>query len=341
MISLKKSLDQIEYYDRLFQTALQAYLNGISSLQQLASPKLDPEAARWGKRIVALHEQLSSDPSPDNLDRTAKLLDQELHAFKQRLETALDAQRAEVQQILTTLAEAASALEHQNNSYAGEFRSFTRQLEAVSRLDSLSEIRRRLTIQVAQMKTSLERVSREHQESLEQLRRELQNFQGRLERAEQLASTDGLTGLANRRECERRLREWIQSGQTFCLMLMDLDQFKALNDRYGHHVGDQVLVTFAQNLRQQFRATDLVGRWGGDEFVAIMDCPLAQALQKSRQVIERAGGWYTVSSAGKSFRVLVRASAGLAEHRPDETLEQLYTRADEALYANKSLRVAT
>jgi len=341
MISLKKSLDQIEQYDRLFQAAVHAYLDGVSSLQQLACPKLDPDSRGFRQRVAGIQERIASDPSLENLKASTKTLDGELHAFKQRLEALFDGQRAEVQQILATLAEAALALEHQNNTYASDFRAFTRQLEAVSRLDNLSEIRRHLTVQVSLMKSSLERISREHRESLDQLRRELESFQNRLERAEQMASTDGLTGLANRRECERRLTELIETGQNFCLMLMDLDQFKTLNDRYGHHVGDQVLIMFAQNLRRLFRRDDTVGRWGGDEFVAILGCPLLQAVNKAKDVTERAGGWYTVSSAGQSLRLLVRLTAGVAEHRPGETLEQLYRRADEALYASKSLRVAT
>ncbi len=341
MISLKKSLDQIEHYERLFQVSLQCYLDALASLERHTFAAQEAEDRAYRQRLSALRRRLAAEPTPENLQTGPQVLEGELRAYKERLEAAFSSQRREVQEILAALAEAAAALDRQNTSYAGNLRGFTRQLEAVSRLEDLSEIRRRLTLQVAQMKSSLERISREHEESLKQLRRELETFQSRLEHAEQLAATDSLTGLANRRKVEQKLAEFIRSGQEFCIMLLDLDQFKHVNDRYGHHVGDQVLTFFAQRLREQFRRSDVVGRWGGDEFIAILGCPLDAAMQKAKEVGERVSGWYTVNAGGQSLRVLIRSSAGVAEFRPGETLEQLYARADELLYANKALRVAT
>jgi len=341
MISLKKSLDQIEHRERLFQISLQAYLAALTSLERHAFAPEQAETRAYQQRLGALRRRLAAEPTPENLQAGPQILDGELRAYKERLEGAFAQQRREVQEILAALAEAAAALDRQNSSYTGNLRGFTRQLEAVSRLEDLSEIRRRLTVQVAQMKSSLERISREHEESLKQLRRELESFQSRLEHAEQLASTDSLTGLANRREAERKLSEFIRSGQEFCVMFLDLDQFKHVNDRYGHHVGDQVLTLFARRLREQFRRSDVVGRWGGDEFIAILACPLEAAMQKAKEVSEQVSGWYTVNAGGKSLRVLIRASVGVAEYRAGESLEQLYARADELLYADKALRVAT
>lgn len=341
MISLKKTLDQIEHYDQLFRVSLGSYLAAIASLEKHAFSSLDAEAQHYCERLAGMRTRLAADPSPENLQTTPKVLDGELRACKDRLETAFLNQRRQVQDILRALADAASTLERQNSAHTSSLGAFTRQLESVARLEDLSEIRRRLTIQVAQMKTSLERASREHEESLNQLRCELQSFRSRLERAEHLASTDSLTGLANRRECERRLAEFISAGQQFSVIFLDLDQFKSLNDRYGHHVGDQVLTTFAQRLCEPFRRGDVIGRWGGDEFIVILPCPREIAAQKAREVSERVSGWYTVSHGGKSLRLLVSASAGVAQYRTGETLEQLYARADERLYSAKALRVAT
>ncbi len=340
MISLKKSLDQIEHFERLFHCALQAYLDALSSLERHSFAPPEDDLRDLRHRLIKLRKSLASEPTAENLRETAQSLDGELREYKDRLEIAEHKKRQEVQQILGVLAEAASALERHHHSYDDSFRSFTRQLEIASRLDDLSEIRRRLTIQVAQMKASVDRLSQEHEESFNQLKRELESFQQRLERAELLASTDNLTGLANRREGERRLREFIQSGSPFSVLFLDLDQFKSFNDRYGHNAGDQVLIMFAQRLRDQFRQTDVVCRWGGDEFMVIVACRLEQAKQKAREVAERVAGWYTITSAGRSVRVLVRASIGVAEHQPGETAEQLFARADALLYADKGVRTA-
>lgn len=341
MISLKRSLDAIEQHERLFRASLEAYLAAINNLARHTPPMLNDEAVPLRARLTELRERLAAEPSLDRISESRLELEEQLRDYRDRLQGAYLKQRREVQEILGALADAASLLERQNATYTFNFRNFARQLEAVSRMESLTEIRRRLAIQIAQMKTAMDEAAREHEESLAQLRRELQAFQTRLEQAEQLASTDSLTGLANRRECERKILERIQSGQEFSIIFLDLDQFKALNDRYGHHVGDQVLVLFAQRLREQFRRTDVVARWGGDEFMAVLNCPLEQAREKAREVAEHVGGWYSVTAAGRPLRVLVRVSTGVAQYQPGETLEQLYTRADEQLYATKAHRVAT
>jgi len=341
MISLKRTLDEIEHHERLFRASLEAYRATLAGLARHIPPMLSDEAESVRARFAQWHKRLGAEPDVETLRQSRQELDQHLRDYRDRLQAVYVQQHREVQEILATLAQAATLLERQNSTYSDNFRLFTRQLETVSHLDNLAEIRRRLTIQIAQMKTTMEQAARQHEESLNQLRRELQAFQSRLEQAEQLAATDGLTGLANRRECERRLRERLSAGQPFSILLLDLDQFKTLNDRYGHHVGDQVLVLFAHRLREQFRQTDVVGRWGGDEFLAILDCPLGHARHKSAEVRDRVGGWYSVTVAGRPLRILLRVSAGAAEYQPGESLEELYNRADQDLYANKALRSAT
>ncbi|MGB9606664.1 MAG: GGDEF domain-containing protein, partial [Bryobacteraceae bacterium] len=233
MISLKRTLDEIEQHERLFRASLEAYLAGIAALARHTPPMLGDEVGPFRTGLAELRKRLSGEPALETIRQSQDKLEQQLRDYKERLQGVYLKQQREVQEILSSLAAAASMLEQQNATYTDNFRSFARQLEAISRLENLAEIRRRLTIQIAQMKTAMEQASREHEASLQQLRRELQAFQSRLEQAEQLAATDSLTGLANRRDCERRIKERIQAGQEFSIILLDLDQFKAFNDRYG------------------------------------------------------------------------------------------------------------
>lgn len=181
----------------------------------------------------------------------------------------------------------------------------------------------------------------ESQATVRQLRAELQMFQRRLEAAEALASTDPLTGLANRREAERIIGEMAQSGRRFSIMLFDLDRFKTVNDRYGHGAGDQLLRVFARRLLEQFRLEDLVCRWGGDEFLAVLSSESGDARVRTRQIADRLGGRYTVKCAGRELVIDVGVSAGAAEYAPGEVAEELFARADALLYKCKGEECAS
>jgi diguanylate cyclase (GGDEF)-like protein len=117
--------------------------------------------------------------------------------------------------------------------------------------------------------------------------------------------------------------------------LLDLDHFKQVNDQHGHRVGDEVLVRFAMVAREVLRQTDLIGRWGGEEFMVLLpDTDPAQlgliGLDRLRERLART----QVSGAAADLRV--RFSAGIACAVTGETTEQLMARADQALYQAKA-----
>lgn len=155
-----------------------------------------------------------------------------------------------------------------------------------------------------------------------------------LRKLERLATRDPLTNLANARTFRSALtREYARSdryGTRVSLVLLDLDDFKSINDRHGHLEGDRVLVEVSKVVGASVRDTDLVARLGGDEIAILMpESDAAAAEVAARRILDAVA---TVDSAGEP----VRASAGVAEHRaadrhPDATLEA----ADRALYRAK------
>lgn len=338
MISWKKSLENIERFESLFRATLKCYLSAIASVEKHCYAPKNGLVYEHKKRLAQLRARLASDVNLEALESSAGTLDGELREYNENLEECFRGQAREIKDILATLAEAAAALDRQNRSYSSRYGDFARKLEAVSKLDDLSEIRRRLAAQVSAMETSIAELSRESECSIGQLRAELKSFQDRLEQAELMASRDCLTGVANRRDGERRLMEKIRAGKNFSIMFLDLDRFKALNDRFGHHCGDQILRMFAQRLAGQVREEDVVCRWGGDEFLVILNCSLGDAMRKAKQLSERLGGYYTVTSGGKEIHVVVSSSVGVAEYKPGEPVDELFARADALLYSCKALQ---
>jgi diguanylate cyclase (GGDEF)-like protein len=155
---------------------------------------------------------------------------------------------------------------------------------------------------------------------------------------ERQALVDSLTGLANRRSLEETLRVELARAARFdnsvCLVLADLDDFKQVNDRHGHPVGDEVLKAFASALRATVRGSDVAGRWGGEEFALVLSgadsAGGARLAERARVTIEERR-----LSAPDGSELSVTASFGVASFPDSRELGELLAAADSALYAAK------
>lgn len=194
--------------------------------------------------------------------------------------------------------------------------------QSAARRESRS-LTERLNKQVRQLE-KIARISDRYQAMLQDLNK-------RLERE---STHDALTGLANRRLVISRLSTLIEDQHTpLCIALVDVDHFKLVNDAHGHEAGDQALLAIARALQAPLGHTDLVARWGGEEFLLIWPRTL---LLQARQWAEELRLEVTAGAArieGESLRST--ASFGLAQWQPGETINALLRRADGALYAAK------
>jgi diguanylate cyclase (GGDEF)-like protein len=176
----------------------------------------------------------------------------------------------------------------------------------------------------------------------ERLKRELAVARARVGELEARADVDPLLDILNRRGFERELERALafvkRYGTQAALMFIDLDGFKGINDRYGHGAGDAVLKAVARELSTHIRASDVIGRLGGDEFgLLVWRVDETKALAKARDLEALIGRIGVVH--GKA-RIEVGASAGTALVVPDATMEELIGAADRAMYARKSERQA-
>ncbi len=178
------------------------------------------------------------------------------------------------------------------------------------------------------------------QSEIESVRTEREALAAALRHAEALSITDDLTGLPNRRAFLQRLDQELsrsqRTGQPLSVVLLDLDNFKDINDRFGHHIGDRILHCFAQRITQEFRQHDLSARYGGEEFVLLFPVTWQQearnALEKLRRQIRREP-----LDVGGACVGLPTFSAGVAGFRSGESAVTLLNRADQALYRAKRL----
>jgi len=166
----------------------------------------------------------------------------------------------------------------------------------------------------------------------------LQDANGQLIR---LASIDGLTQIYNRMALDEFLgaafaKAKEQAGD-LSILLVDIDHFKEVNDTYGHHVGDRVLVQISQLLKKQVRTGDMLARYGGEEFIAVLPgTGIEQAVSIGKRVLE-AVGKKAVISVDAERRLSVTVSVGVSDIRPEDTSgEDIIKRSDRALYEAKN-----
>ncbi|WP_124748978.1 sensor domain-containing diguanylate cyclase [Alteromonas facilis] len=191
-------------------------------------------------------------------------------------------------------------------------------------------------------KEATEREYREHLEkSKERLEQEVKMRTIELERAktraEVEANTDDLTGIRNRRSflihAEQRLELALRQHQSCCLLMIDLDHFKRINDTHGHNVGDEALKQFAITVDTLIRETDIFGRLGGEEFVLFITEPCDAAVQLAERLLQKTTEIHVDSPKGL---VKLTASIGIACAIPPINIEDLLHKADEAMYRAKA-----
>lgn len=211
---------------------------------------------------------------------------------------------------------------------------------ALSYLERHVELERQITHDTKALQAELLQIrdqARQAEQRAEVLEREKQQLRDQAERLGRAAHEDALTGLHNRRHAEMILPLLVEGArlqhQPICVAMLDIDHFKRVNDRFGHPVGDQVLKTMAQLLRQKMRSADLLARIGGEEFLIVfVGTPMPQAHEICERLRQAVANHCWEALAG-GLRLSI--SIGLTGGEPDDAADALLERADRALYAAK------
>ena len=153
------------------------------------------------------------------------------------------------------------------------------------------------------------------------------------------ASQDPLTQLVNRRAIDSHLESCSKRETPFSIVYIDLNNFKKINDTHGHQAGDDLLRQVGDRLRLAFRPTDIIGRWGGDEFVALVDTTLTEAESYVSRITQALFQEFVISSGATEQRVNVGAAVGIATWRPGETTTEALQRADAEMYKQKLRKI--
>jgi len=288
------------------------------------------------QNLVAIKSGLSTAMSPEAVGGTNSSVQEQLRGWGHGAARHYQQKACEVKEMLLAMARTAESVSARDQRCAGQMTEVTERLRAIASLEDLSQIRASIEKSAAELKSSIDRMTVEGKTVLDQLRHQVENYQARLEEAEEMVSRDALTRLSSRLHVEGQIEKRMEAGKPFCVALVDIDRFKKVNDDHGHGVGDELLKQFAAELRSVCRATDVIGRWGGDEFILLFDSALQDAEAQAERLRKWVCGDYTVAGKSGAIKVLVNAAIGLAARAPGETLKELVDRADAAMYEQKA-----
>ena len=334
MISLKKHMERVD--DGFLTASTECYRSALVAMANSGARACPALGESLRESLLALRDRLSDPVQGDILRCTSAEVEQNLGAWGDRAAEYYTQKAVEIKEVVLTLARAAETLGTKDERYKTEFHGLTRELGAIAGLEDLAQIRTLLANRTSELASCVERMVKEGEDSVARLRADLAGYEERLAEAERLAGIDTVTGLKNRQGLEAALAAHTRNGERFSVIVLDLNEFNRVNDECGHLAGDHVLHDFGAELKGQLRAQDTVGRWGGDEFVVVLECDSIQALAWMNRVKKWAFGEYKVQTASGSRKVSVSAATGIAEWRPGIALEAVFRAADEAMYQDKA-----
>jgi diguanylate cyclase len=237
--------------------------------------------------------------------------------------------------VISKLAVSTSLAQENVNQFDQVLRHSEKEL--VDPSSSLEAIVAHLLASTKSMHSSMDQMRQQIEES----RQEISSLQDRLERATEEALTDPLTGLTNRKGLSKAIEKAVIAAEELnsypCLLMLDIDHFKKINDTFGHLLGDRVIKVVAETLKNQIKGKDTAARYGGEEYCVLLpETELVDAVKVAeniRSAIEKT----RIKRSSDNFEICrMTISIGVARYKPLESIMTLFERADTALYQSKN-----
>ncbi|HEY2472149.1 MAG TPA: GGDEF domain-containing protein [Terracidiphilus sp.] len=316
---------------------LAAYRSALAQMGECGAETCPSHGAELKRELAKTDASMGNQPNALEITSAERSVSEILQKWGKKTALHYEHRASEVKDLLLVMARTAESLGHKDEQYAQQLDSVTAKLETIAGLDDVTRIRSSVEESAHDLRISVSRMVAESKTVIHHLRAEVSAYEAKLQKAEHIASCDTLTGLGSRFWIEGRIQQRIDSSLPFSILLIDVDRFRHLNDEHGKFVGDQLLKEFARELRSTCRFSDLVGRWGGDRFIVLLDCTGSEAQVQAARLQKGVSKAYHVPGTRGYVNLRMDASVAIAECREGDCLNHLLERVDVELMKQRTL----
>ena len=331
---LSESNRKKEYFLLSIQALLQLMKEFALDLKEINSDG-------FKKDISRLSENITSDKKLKKIQSRFEKGKKAIDAFINLQKNYLFDRENEFKDIIDILSRAMVTLDTENQEYNQKILKQSEKIVEITHLDDIKKLKRALIQEIEQIRETVKEKQSHDNTKLEILSNQVSNLSMELEKARTESLTDGLTGIYNRKAFDSRISSLVETNTVskapFSLLMLDIDDFKKVNDVHGHHTGDRVILAIINKCRQSIRGEDFFARYGGDEFVIILPgASLKNAVKRAQHICQSiASTRYYLDDAAGSPTLSVTVSIGVCSIEKADTVSAVTQRADKALYAAK------
>ena len=339
------AVEQLIEKNTLLQEKSDVFLRSIEAmLHFLKSFSLDLSeihSDRFKEMIDSLAQQFTSEERPKRIELDFERQKEKILSFIEHQHHYIAEREKELRDIIDLLTKAMASLDVENREFYHRVYDQSEKMEQITLLDDIKKIRSALQHEVTQMREIVDQKKDQDRRQVQLLASQVDSLRQELEKTKAKSMTDGLTGAYNRQAFDDVLKDLIVRSRVMnmdmSLLMLDLDDFKKINDTHGHLIGDRVLVAFCQKCRKSIRGDDVLARYGGEEFAIILPgANLKNALKKGRQICDAIASAHYATDDGDGENYLsVTVSIGVTAFKRDDSAETIISRADKALYKAK------
>lgn len=337
------SSKNVEHGDKTSTERDQFYLLAILALlryiKKFSFDLKEIGASAFKDDIDKLGHRFESEQKTSKIKRLFEAYDEGIVSFIEREKAYFFNKDTELKDIIKILTKGIATINQENQLFNSRIQEENLKLERITKLDDLRRIKSALAEEVALMKVYIEKKQGQDARHMQTLSNEVEDLKIELRKTKSASQIDGLSGAYNRAAFDARMNELlVEPGRPFSLLMLDIDDFKIINDTWGHRIGDRVIVALVQKCKHLIRKDDFLARYGGEEFAVILpEASLSQAVKKADMLCKAiAEAKYAMEGSNQKAPLSFTASFGVCTLQKNDTMESLIERADKALYKAKA-----